>query len=130
MSTMGQVLKVVRKYRGRFSYLVHNLVDVDAVVVGHLFVVAVPAGVEQCLVLLVFLGVQHVVALLTEADPNKTWTLSRTRQRGVELQLGHHGIATANGTTRFEGQQEAPTEKSTLLTYFFERSQNNSSVPE
>ena len=92
----------------RFSYLVHNLVDVDAVVVGHLFVVAVPAGVEQCLVLLVFLGVQHVVALLTEADPNKTRTLSRTRQRGVELQLGHHGIATANGTTRFGGQQEAP----------------------
>ena len=89
----------------------HNLVDVDAVVVGHLFVVAVPAGVEQCLVLLVFLGVQHVVALLTEADPNKTWTLCRTRQRGVELQLGHHGIAPANGTTsytRFGGQREAP----------------------
>ena len=98
--------------RRRFSYLVHNLVDVDAVVVGHLFVVAVPAGVEQCLVLLVFLGVQHVVAFLTEADPNKTRTLSRTRQRGVELQLGHHGIATANGTTRFGGQQEAPRKSS------------------
>ena len=96
----------------------HNLVDVDAVVVGHLFVVAVPAGVEQCLVLLVFLGVQHVVALLTEADPNKTRTLSRTRQRGVELQLGHHGIAPANGTTSYtrfkvnERRQEGPEVRS------------------
>ena len=93
----------------------HNLVDVDAVVVGHLFVVAVPAGVEQCLVLLVFLGVQHVVALLTEADPNKTRTLCRTRQRGVELQLGHHGIAPA--TTSYtrgvnERRQEGPEVRS------------------
>ena len=42
----------------------HNFVDVDAVVVSDLLVVAVPASVQQCFVLLVLLGVQHVVAFL------------------------------------------------------------------
>ena len=49
---------------GELVDLVHDLVDVDAVVVGDLFVVAVAAGVHQDAVLLVLLRVQHVVALL------------------------------------------------------------------
>ena len=49
----------------------HDLVDVDAAAIRHLTVVAVSAGVEQHPVLLVLLGVQHVVALLAEPDPNK-----------------------------------------------------------
>ena len=49
----------------------HDLVEVDAVVVGDLLVVAVAAGVQQHLVLLVLLRVQHVVALLTELDAHE-----------------------------------------------------------
>ena len=46
----------------------HDLVDIDAVVVGDHLVVAVPAGVHQDAVLLVLLRVQHVVALLREEE--------------------------------------------------------------
>lgn len=40
----------------------HNLVHVDAIGVGLLLVVTIPARVEQHLVLLVLFRVQHVVA--------------------------------------------------------------------
>jgi len=41
---------------------VHNLVDVNTVVVSQLFVVAIPACIEESPVLLVLLWVEHVVA--------------------------------------------------------------------
>lgn len=51
-------------FRNPLSILnfVHNLIHVDAVRVSLLLVVAIPASVQQDLVLLVLLGVQHVVA--------------------------------------------------------------------
>ena len=54
----------VRDDLGELVHLVHDLVDVNAVAVGQLLVVAVPASVEQHLILLVFFGVQHVIAFL------------------------------------------------------------------
>lgn len=61
---------------GQFVDLVHNLVHVDAVGVRLLFVIAIPAGVQQDLVLLVLLGVQHVVALLAEPNAHESRPLS------------------------------------------------------
>lgn len=51
-------------FRNPFLILnfVHNLIHVDAVRISLLLVVAIPASVQQDLVLLVLLGVQHVVA--------------------------------------------------------------------
>ena len=57
---------------GQLIDLVHDFVDVDAVVVGQLLVVAVPARVQKHLVLLVLLRVQHIVAFLTKTDPHET----------------------------------------------------------
>lgn len=50
----------------------HDFVDIDAVRLGLLLVVAVSARVQQNLVLLVLLRVQHVVALLTESNADKS----------------------------------------------------------
>ena len=63
---------------GDLVHLVHDLVDVDAVVVGNLLVVAVPARVQQLLLLLVLLRVQHVVALLTKPDAHESGAFGMT----------------------------------------------------
>lgn len=49
------------KYENSLDF-VHNFVHVNAVRIGFLFVVAVPARVEQHFHVFVFLRVQHVVA--------------------------------------------------------------------
>lgn len=60
----GGIADDVRVDVGEFVDLVHDLVHVDAGVVRHHPVVAVAAGIQQPLVLLVLFRVQHVVALL------------------------------------------------------------------
>ena len=65
----------VRHDAGDLVHLVHDLVHVNAAAVRHLPVVAVPARVQEDLVLLVLLGVEHVVALLAKSDTNKSWAL-------------------------------------------------------
>ena len=62
----------VRVDVGDFIHLMHNFVDVNAVVVGDLLVIAVPARVQQLPLLLVLFGVEHVVALLTEPDTHES----------------------------------------------------------
>lgn len=43
---------------------VHDFVDINAITVGFCFVVAISASIQEDFVLLVFLGIQHVVAFL------------------------------------------------------------------
>ena len=74
---------------GQLVHLVHDLVDVDAVVVGQLLVVAVPARVQQHLVLLVLLRVQHVVALLAEPDPHEARAAVAGRVLAAAVLLHH-----------------------------------------
>lgn len=54
---------------GNLLNFVHNFVDVNAVGVRFLFVVAVPARVQQHFVFFVLLRVQHVVAKRTKLKP-------------------------------------------------------------
>jgi len=69
---------------------VHDLVHVDAVGVRFLFVVAVPAGVQQDLVLLVLLWVQHVVALLAEPNAHESGSLRVCSIKGSRHGLYYH----------------------------------------
>ncbi|GMR58215.1 hypothetical protein PMAYCL1PPCAC_28410, partial [Pristionchus mayeri] len=50
---------------------VHELVHVDALVIGHLLVLAVSARVEQLATVLVLARVQHVVAERAELDADE-----------------------------------------------------------
>ncbi len=87
-SRQRRIADHVRHDVGDLVHLVHDLVDVDAVVVGQLFVVAVSAGVHQHFVLLVLLGVEHVVALLAESDAHESGTFAvahLARVRSVHL---------------------------------------------
>ena len=68
-----------------FVDLVHDFIHVDAITVGQLLVVAVPARVHQHLVLFVLFGVKHVVALLAKPDANKPRTICFSIERVVQL---------------------------------------------
>jgi hypothetical protein len=61
---------------GQFIYFVHNFVDINTFGIGVLLVVAISARVHQDFVLFVFFGVQHVVAFLTESDPDESGALA------------------------------------------------------
>jgi len=74
---------------GQFINLVRNFVDVDAVVVSQLLVVAVPAGVQQLTPFLILPRVQHVVALGTKLDSNKGRTLTARRTLDAHSWLCH-----------------------------------------
>lgn len=65
--------------------LVHNFVDINAVAVGFSFVVAISACVKQELVLLVFLRVEHVVALLKRMSICSLKDLTRRIMRKNKL---------------------------------------------
>jgi len=60
----------------QFVNLVRNFVDINAVVVSQLLVVAVPAGVQKLTPFLILPRVQHVVALGAKLDSDKGRTLS------------------------------------------------------
>lgn len=61
----------------------HQFVDIDAIVIRWHFVVTITTGIQQYFVLLVLFGVQHVVTLLAETDPNES------RPLGTHLALTH-----------------------------------------
>jgi len=74
----------------QFVNLVRNFVDVNAVVVSQLLVVAIPAGVEQLTPFLVLPRVQHVVALGTKLDSDKGRTLPARRTLQAHSWLCHY----------------------------------------
>ena len=78
----GGVGDDVTHYRLQLVDLVSDLVDVDAVVVRPLGVLAVLALVHETLVDLVLLGIQHVVALRTELDADELGTIRGGGGRG------------------------------------------------
>lgn len=56
----------------QFINFMHQFVDIDAIVIRWHLVVTITAGIQQYFVLLVLFGVQHVVTLLAETDPNES----------------------------------------------------------
>lgn len=64
----GGVMHHVRHNLRQLIDFMSDLVDIDAVIVRYLLVVAVPASIEQNTVFFVLLRIEHVVAFLTEFD--------------------------------------------------------------
>ena len=65
---------------GQLINLMGDLIDIDAAVVCLLVVVTVPACIEQDTVVLVFFGIQHVVAFFTKPDTDEPWLICSTVQ--------------------------------------------------
>ena len=55
----------------QFVNFVHNFVDINAVIVGNLFVIAITAGIHQNFVFFVFFGIKHVIAFLKSKQNSK-----------------------------------------------------------
>merc|ERR1712223_2383282 len=66
----------IRNNIGQFIHFVHNFVDINAIVIGNLLVIAISTCVKQNLVLFIFFWVKYVVAFLTKTDADKTGSCS------------------------------------------------------
>jgi len=75
----GRVMDDLWDDPGQFVDVMSDLVDVDTVVVGDLFVVTVPTGIQEMTVLLVLLWVQHVITFLTKLYSNEGRSLVSDR---------------------------------------------------
>merc|ERR1711934_494489 len=80
-----RVLRYVGNDKVELVHLVHDLVDINAWVIGGLLEIAVAASVEKYLLTAVLLRVEHVVALLAEADAHEFWC-------SVLLECGHRAL--------------------------------------
>lgn len=49
----------------------HNSVDIDTAILCNLFVITIPARIQQHSIVFVLFRIQHIVALLTKFDAHK-----------------------------------------------------------